>query len=80
MSNLFCFGCNYPGEEHDERCPEYVDVPRLIEQRDRFRTDNDHLRAALRRYGQHDYGVGCVRGSYPTEPCACGLDAALGEE
>lgn len=36
MSDLFCFGCNYPGEEHDERCPEYVDVERLVAQRDRL--------------------------------------------
>lgn len=34
--HLFCFGCNYPGEEHDERCPKYVDVERLVAQRDRL--------------------------------------------
>lgn len=42
MSNLFCFGCNYPGEEHDERCPEFVDVPRLVAQRDRLRDEVEH--------------------------------------
>lgn len=47
MSYLFCFGCNYPGEEHDERCPEYVDVSRLIEQRDRLRTERDALAARI---------------------------------
>lgn len=36
MGELFCFGCNYPGEEHDERCPEYVDIERLVAQRDRL--------------------------------------------
>lgn len=29
MSGIFCFGCNYPGEEHDEACDHFVDVDRL---------------------------------------------------
>ncbi len=34
MSDLFCFGCNYSGETHDERCKHFVDVDRLTAERD----------------------------------------------
>jgi hypothetical protein len=41
----------------------------------------DHLRVALRRYGQHEDTCASLNGRHErdTPYCDCGLDAALGE-
>ncbi len=45
MSDLFCFGCNYDGETHDERCEHFVDVDRLTAERDQLKARVAELEA-----------------------------------
>lgn len=40
-----------------------------------LRAENERLREALKRYGDHD--TQCAQGYLPVGPCDCGLDAAI---